>query len=72
MGTLFEPAFGGFPGMASYLSKDFTSFGPPIDFEAGFVRPEQWKNEERLHKDETPLTSETPGMTIYCYLETGL
>lgn len=72
MGTLFEPAFGGFPGMASYLSKDFTPFGPPVDFEAGFARPSQWNNEERHHKDETSLISETPGMLIQCCFENAL
>jgi hypothetical protein len=65
MGTLFEPAFGGFPGMDSYGSKSFVSFGPPVDFEAGFGRPEQWQN-EKGYQNETSLSSEMPGMPIHC------
>jgi hypothetical protein len=72
MGTLFEPAFGAFPGVDLYTSKSFTSFGPPVDFEAGFARSEQWINEERHHKDETPLSSGTPGMLVPFYLENSL
>jgi hypothetical protein len=68
MGTIFEPAFGGFPVMGSYGSKSFTSFGPPVDFEAGFGQPERWQNEKR-YSNESCLSSETPGMQILYYLE---
>jgi hypothetical protein len=65
MGTLFEPPFGSFPGMDSYGSKNFVSFGPPVDFEAGFVQEEQWQNEKE-HHNETFLSNEAPGMLIHC------
>jgi hypothetical protein len=68
MGTIFEPAFGGFPAMGSYGNKSFTSFGPPVDFEAGFGQPERWQN-EKGYSNESCLSSETPGMQIRYYLE---
>lgn len=68
MGTIFEPAFGGFPVMGSYGSKSFTSFGPPVDFEAGFGQQERWQK-QRSYSNEPYLSSETPGMQIHYYLE---
>jgi hypothetical protein len=65
MGTLFETASGGFPGMDSYMSGGFMSFGPPVDFVAGFVRTEQWQNKRRRLRDERSLSSDTPGRTIH-------
>jgi hypothetical protein len=71
MGMLFEPAFGSFPGMDSYESKVCISLCPPVDFEARFNLADLWNNEER-HKDETPLSGETPGMLIQYSLENVL
>ncbi len=70
MGTVFEPAFCGFPVMESYGRESFVSFGPAVDFKAGPVRPEQWLH-ENISSNETSLSSETPGMPIPYYLETA-
>ena len=64
MGTVFEPAFRGLPDMGPYERKTFPPFGPEVDFEAGFSRPEQWQSEKR-YSNLSSLSSETPGMPIF-------
>jgi hypothetical protein len=70
MGTIFEPSFGAFPGMDSYVGGNFLPFGPPVDFAAECARPEQWQSKRRRLNDECSQSSDTPGMYIEFYTNT--